>query len=138
MAITRRSFLAGLFAAPAIVRASVIMPVQTIIIPPPFMVGDTIDVRPGAWKALGVYVLTGRVRRLEGDNVIIGNGYYGTHFGEVAIPHSWVKLDEGLPGNRRNNPSMRHRLIRNERSWGLMYPEDLRDPRVMALAGRAA
>ncbi|WP_376957701.1 hypothetical protein ABNQ39_11270 [Azospirillum sp. A26] len=136
--LTRRSFLAGLFAAPAIVRASVIMPVQTIIIPPPFMVGDTIDVRLGAWKALGVYVLTGRVRRLEGDNVIIGNGYYGTDFGEVAIPRSWVKLDEGLPGNRINNPSMRHRLIRNERSSGLMYPEDIHDPRVKALAGRVA
>lgn len=138
MSITRRSFLAGLFAAPAIVRASVIMPVQAIILPPSLMVGDTIDVLPGAWKALGVSVFTGRIKRLEGDNVIVWNGYYGSYHGDVAIPRSWVKLCEGLPGNRRNNPSMRHRLIRNERSWGLMYPEDAHDPRVMALAGRAA
>ena len=64
------------------------------------------------------------MRRLVGDTVFIDGGGYGRYSGEVAIPAHWLRLFEGLPGNRVNTPSMRHRLIRVPGTLALRYPED--------------
>lgn len=126
MSITRRAFLGSLLAAPFIARADLLMPVRSIVPAlPAFLRGDQVDTLPGAWKACGAS-FGGIVVRTEGSDVIVvGGTYYGDDRDRRRIPRQWVRLCEGLPGNRVNNPSMRHRLVRRPGAVALAYPEDM-------------
>ena len=106
--LSRRAFListAALLSAPALVRASVLMPVKVAALD--YLPGDHLSFEPGMYRATGFFAVSGHVKRVEGQHVVL------SHFGdEVRIHGSWTRLFHGLPGNRVDNPSQRHRLFR--------------------------
>lgn len=120
MAVDRRNFLRGLIAAPFVVRAEWLMPIKPL--PLPYLPGDLVNFKSGMYRATGIYAVCEPVRRVEG-NFIVTSGCGGN--GEIRVAAEWVELFHGLPGNRVNNPSMRHRLTRNPDGLGLAYPEDI-------------
>lgn len=63
----------------------------------------------------------------DGRTVFVDNGAYGKWRAVERYDRDHVKLFEGLPGNRVDNPSMRHRLTRDRGTIGLRYPEDPRN-----------
>lgn len=125
MGVSRRSFLRGLvgiIAAPAIVRAELIMPVRPL--PLPYLPGDLVNFKVGLYRATGIYAVCEPVRRVERSHIVFVQGY-GQLRREVRVPAEFVELFHGLPGNRVDNPSMRHRLVRQPGRLGLSYPEDI-------------
>lgn len=122
--LTRRSLLKGLVAAPAVIQYGHLMPVHAL--PLPYMPGDLINFEAGTWKATGWYAITEPLRRIEGQYLVFRKHQFSQTDEEVRIPARLCSLFHGLPGNRVNNPSMRHRLIREPGRLGLRYPEDTR------------
>ncbi len=122
MSATRRSVLKGLLAAPAVIQYGHLMPVEAL--PLSFLPGDLIDFKPGLWRATGWYAICEPVRRIEGQYLIFARSHYNPNNEEVRIHSRHCDLFHGLPGNRVNNPSMRHRLVRNPGQLGFRYPED--------------
>lgn len=59
---------------------------------------------------------------MPGDLIDFGVGMW-QEIGWYAVCEP---LFHGLPGNRVDNPSMQHRLIRAPGRLGLSYPEDIR------------
>lgn len=121
MNLSRRSLVKALVAAPAVVQYGHLMPVQAL--PLPYMPGDLINFDIGTWKATGWSARCEPLIRVEGRHLIFRESQYGA-YGEVRIPEWFCGLFHGLPGNRVDNPSMRHRLIREPGQIGLRYPED--------------
>ncbi len=121
MAIDRRSFLRGLFAAPFIVRAEWLMPVK--VLPAAFMPGDLVRWRDGVITDLPIMLCAEPVWRVGRDYVVVKPGFGDRP--EWKVPASMIDLFHGLPGNRVNNPSMKHRLVTKPGRLGLAYPEDL-------------
>ena len=113
----RRDFLKGFFASPAVV-----LPASAKATKPRFQAGDLVN-------------YAGPIPHPQ--SFIGAKGVAYVHDGVVFLrPHSYrdpyeayssehLKLFEGLPGNRVDNPSMRHRLIREAGRIGLRYPEDI-------------
>jgi hypothetical protein len=120
MNVSRRSFLRSLLAAPFVVNAEWIMPVR--VAPLPFLRGDLVDFKIGMYRATGLYAVCEPVLRVERAHVV--TTACGGQNGEMRVPAQFVELFHGLPGNRVDNPSMAHRLIRRP-GLGLAYPEDL-------------
>lgn len=118
---TRRAFLKGLLAAPAVVQFGHLMPLS--FDPLPYLPGDLISFAIGTWRATDWYAICEPLLRVEGRHLIFREHQYG-EYSEVRIPARLCSLSHGLPGNRVNNPSMRHRLIRQPGRIGLGYPED--------------
>lgn len=121
---TRRSFLRGLFAAPFVAKAEWLMPVK--VAPLPYLAGDLVRWRPGiiAPDDLPIMLCAEPVVRVGPDYVIVAPGFGHRH--EYKVAGHLVDLFHGLPGNRVNNPSVQHRLIREPGRLGLSYPEDIR------------
>lgn len=126
MNTSRRQFLKGLIAAPAVIQYGHLMPVQAL--PLSYMPGDLIDFDIGTWKATGWSARCEPLIRAEGRYLVFREHQYGA-YSEVRIPERFCRLFHGLAGNRVNNPSMRHRLIHTPGQLGLSYPEDLRAAR---------
>lgn len=124
MLSTRRDFLKGLIFAPAVVQYGHLMPVSAG--PLPYLPGDLIDFDIGTWRATGWYARCEPLIRVEGRKLVFRKHQYG-EYSEVRIPAHHCSLFHGFAGNRVNNPSMRHRLIRRPNCIGLAYPEDLAD-----------
>jgi hypothetical protein len=82
-----------------------------------------IDFDIGLWRAIGWYAVCEPLRRVEGQYLIFRKHQFGED-SEVRIHERHCNLFHGLPGNRVNNPSMRHRLVREPGCIGLRYPED--------------
>lgn len=123
MSATRRDFLKGLLAAPAVVQFGHLMPVSAG--PLPYLPGDLINFETGTWRATGWYAVCEPLIRVDGRHLIFRRRHYG-EYSEVRIPARHCSLFHGLPGNRVNNPSMRHKLVREPGRIGLVYPEDRR------------
>lgn len=121
MSATRRDFIKGVLAAPAVVQFGHLMPLA--LEPPPYMPGDLINFERGIWRATGWFAVCEPLRRIEGRHLVFREHQYG-EYSEVRIHARHCTLFHGLPGNRVNNPSMRHRLIREPGRIGLRYPED--------------
>lgn len=121
MALDRRSFLRSLFVAPAIVRIGALMPVVAPM--PSFMRGDLVNFGPGMWQAIGWHMVCEPVRRVERDALVFRRYQYGHDASEVRVPLKFCDLFHGLPGNRVDNPSMRHKLIRHH-GFALRYADD--------------
>lgn len=119
--ISRRFVLKGLIAAPAVVQYGALMPVAAE--PLHYFPGDLIDFSCDTWRSTGWSAVCEPLVRIEGKHLIFREHQYG-EYSEVRIPARLCSLFEGLPGNRVNNPSMRHRLIRTPGQIGLRYPED--------------
>ena len=120
--INRRGLLKGLIAAPAVIQYGHLMPVKAA--PLPYLPGDLINFAVGTWRATGWYAICEPLRRVEGQHLIFAAHHYNPNNEEVRIPARFCSLFHGLPGNRVNNPSMRHKLIREPDHIGLRYPED--------------
>lgn len=123
MMITRRFLIKGLVATPAVIQYGHLMPVQAL--PLPYLPGDLINFDIGTWKATGWSARCEPVRRIEGQYLIFKRWKYSAGNEEVRIHSRYCSLFHGLPGNRVNNPSMRHKLIRTPGQLGLHYPEDV-------------
>lgn len=123
MKITRRAFLRSALAAPFVAKASLLMPVQAT--PLAYMPGDLIGFDIGMWKATGWSARCEPVRRIEGQYLVFKKYHFDPRNEEVRIHQKHCTLFEGLPGNRVDNPSMAHRLIRRQGHIGLAYREDL-------------
>jgi hypothetical protein len=124
MSMFRREFLKGLLVAPA-----AIIPVKSGAAKPHhrFQAGDQVGYRNACPANRDRNFCGGRiVSHVSEDNhtVYVRNGYYGRHSATEPFDASELKLHEGLPGNRVNNPSMRHCLIETPGHLGLRYPED--------------
>ena len=123
---TRRSFLTGILAAPFILRTGLAMPVRpNILTTPPFLRGDLVDCRRPHVTKPGTFIGARILDRVEGDTAWCWNNCYGPHLGMEAVPLREIVLFEGLPGNRVDNPSMRHKLFRPSGRIGLAYAEDI-------------
>ncbi len=120
MTVSRRSFLLGLLAAPFIVNSEWLMPIKPL--PLPYLPGDLVNFKIGMYRATGLYAVCEPVIRVERSHVITRG--CGGH-GQMRVPAEYVELFHGLPGNRVDNPSMAHRLIRRPGRLGLAYAEDL-------------
>jgi len=120
---TRRSFLRGLLAAPFIAKAEWLMPVRPL--PLAYLSGDLICWRQGviAPDHLPIMLCAEPVHRVGRDYVVVSPGF-GVNRSEYKVHASLIDLFHGLPGNRVNNPSAKHRLVPG-RYGGLAYPEDL-------------
>lgn len=123
--ILRRDFLKALLAAPAVIQYGHLMPVQAM--PLTYLPGDLINFERGTWKATGWYAVCEPLRRIEGQYLVFAEHHYNPENREVRIHARHCSLFHGLPGNRVNNPSMRHRLIAAPGQLGLRYPEDRHD-----------
>lgn len=124
MGVTRRLFLKGALAAPFVAQYGWLMPVKAE--PLPYLPGDLINFKLGTWKATGWYAICEPLRRIEGRYLVFAEHHYNPENREVRIHSQHCELFHGLPGNRVNNPSQRHRLIRDPGQIGYRYPEDLR------------
>lgn len=114
----RRRFLQGLLtfpalAAPTIAKAN-----------PTFQAGDHVNYSgpvPSPKSFTGGKI----VSHIGVDGTVFCNGQGFGHRLDFSPYHpAELKLFEGLPGNRVDNPSMRHRLIATPGRIGLRYPED--------------
>jgi hypothetical protein len=117
--LSRRFVLQGLFAAPAVIQYGHLMPVRAE--PLPYLPGDLIEFSRDIWRETGWAAVAEPLRRIEGKTLVFGRAAWGD---EIRVPVRLCSLSHGLPGNRVNNPSMRHRLIRTPGTLGLRYPED--------------
>lgn len=122
---TRRSFLRGLFAAPFIAKAEWLMPIK--VAPLPYLPGDLINFGSGMSQEIGWFAVCEPLRRVEGRHLIFSRYQFGDRTEEVKVPAKFATLFHGLPGNRVNNPSMQHRLTKLPGTFGLAYPEDIRN-----------
>lgn len=124
MSISRRSFLRSLLAAPFVVHADALMPVRPL--PVAFLPGDLIRWRPGLIvpNEYSIMLCAEPVRRVGRDYVVVSPGF-GSNVPEYKVPGHMVDLFHGLPCNRVDNPSARHRLVRNQEGYGLSYPGDV-------------
>jgi len=120
--ISRRSLLKGLIATPAVVQYGHLMPVKAETLS--YLPGDLINFESGTFKATGWYAVCEPLRRIDGQYLIFREHHYG-EYSEVRIHARHCSLFHGLPGNRVNNPSVRHRLVSQPGRIGLAYPEDL-------------
>lgn len=120
---TRRDFLKGFLATPAVVQFGHIMPVSAG--PLPYMPGDLIGFDVGTWRATGWYAICEPLRRIEGRYLVFAERPYNPEKREVRIHARHCSLFHGLPGNRVNNPSMQDSLIRVPGQIGLSYREGL-------------
>lgn len=118
---TRRSFLGGLLAAPFVAKAEWLMPVRSL--PLPYLAGDLVQWRPGTIVTdhHSIMLCAEPVRRVGRDYVVVAPGFGNRP--EYKVPAHLIDLFHGLPGNRVDNPSMRHKLFRPA-GLGLHYPED--------------
>jgi hypothetical protein len=123
MRISRRFFLRGMIAAPFVVKAEWLMPVKPQ--PIPYLAGDLIRWRSGviAPDTCSLMLCAEPVVRVERDGVVVAPGF-GSGRREHKVAAHLIDLFHGLPGNRVNNPSVRHRLVPGLYG-GLAYPEDL-------------
>jgi len=119
MSITRRGFLSGFIAAPFVAKAEFLMPVRQLFVSP-MMVGDLVNIDRRLWREMGISAYTGPIRAIIGDRAVISQSCGRT----ATVPFRYLSLFEGLRGNRVDNPSMRHKLIREPGKIGLAYPED--------------
>lgn len=121
MQINRRSFLRGLLSAPFVAKSEWLMPVKPL--PLPYMAGDLIRWRPGiiAPNDCALMLCAEPVIRVERDGVVVAPGFGPRR--EHKIAGHLIDLFHGLPGNRVDNPSARHRLVQGR--FGLVYPEDI-------------
>lgn len=119
--LNRRSLLRGLLSAPFVARAEWLMPIK--VLPLPFLAGDLVRWKAGVITDLPIMLCAEPVVRVEGQHVVVSPGF--GHRREWRVPGSMVDLFHGLPCNRVNNPSMRHRLVRSADGWGLSYPGDV-------------
>ena len=108
--LTRRGFIIGALAAPFVARLGLLMPVREAQYG--FMRGDL---------AHGSFAGARVVDRVEGRKVFLWNNAYGSHRLSEPFQASKVELFHGLPGNRVNNPSMQHRLVRAPNEIGFRY-----------------
>lgn len=122
MFVSRRFVLKGLIAAPAFVQYGHLMPVQALALP--YLPGDLIEFHRGMWRENGWSAICEPVRRVEGQHLVFRRYAYSEPDNEIRIHARYCSLFHGLPGNRVNNPSMQHRLIREPGRIGLRYPED--------------
>lgn len=120
--VTRRSLLKAVIAAPAVIQYGHLMPVQAL--PLPYLPGDLIKFEIGTWKATGWYAITEPLRRIDGQYLVFRKYQFSQTDEEARVPARLCSLFHGLPGNRVNNPSMRHKLIREPGQIGLRYAED--------------
>lgn len=123
MTVSRRAFLRGLFAAPFVAKAEWLMPVKPL--PLLYLPGDLINFKGGMWQDIGWWAVCEPLLRVDGQNLVFRKYQHGDRTSEIKVPARYAELFHGLPGNRVNNPSMHHRLIRNPMTLGLAYPEDL-------------
>lgn len=121
MNLTRRTLVKALAAAPAVIQYGHLMPVQAL--PLPFLPGDLINFDAGTWRATGWSARCEPLIRVEGRHLVFRRYQYGGD-NEIRVHERHCSLFHGLPGNRVNNPSMRHRLIQEPGRIGLRYPED--------------
>lgn len=118
--VTRRGLLRSALAAPFIVQFAGLMPVKAAALD--YLPGDHLSFNSGMFRETGFYAVSGHVKRVEGQHVVISDYY--SPAGERRIHGKWTRLFHGLPGNRVDNPSQRHRLIRAPGRLGLAYPGD--------------
>src|SRR5690606_25011638 len=109
-------------AAPFVAQYGWLMPVKAG--PLPYLPGDLINLKSGTWKATGWYAICEPLRRVEGQYLVFAKHHYNPENEEVRIHTRHCELFHGLPGNRVNNPSQRHRLIREPGRIGYRYPGD--------------
>lgn len=117
---TRRRFLSGLLAAPYVARLGVLMPVTSLVL---FERGDLVSSASEAFRGPHGFIGARVVLGVRGSRLLVHNNSFGGRQVD-EIPARAATLFHGLPGNRVNNPSMRHRLIRYPGRLGLAYPED--------------
>ena len=118
--VSRRVLIGGLIAAPFVVRSTGIMPVKAATLE--YLPGDMLSFENGMYRETGFYAVSGHVRRVDGRHIIVADPH--SPGGERRLHSRWTKLFHGLPENRVDNPSQRHRLFRPEGRIGLSYPGD--------------
>jgi len=102
-----------------------------------YMPGDLINFDVGTWRATGWSAICEPLRRIEGRYLVFAERHYNENR-EVRIHARHCSLFHGLPGNRVNNPSMRHKLLRTPGQLGLRYPEDPPSRSLLAKESRDA
>lgn len=125
--LTRRAFLVSLLAAPFVAKAELLMPVRALVLEP-LMAGDHVAFHRDTWRRHGIYAICEIVKRVEGEFVVT-TAPSARPNEELRVPRTAVSLSHGLPANRVNNPSMRHRLVQVPGRIGLIYPEDVSEIR---------